>query len=1054
MVHGAVRKLFTLFGALIAGLLIALPLFAWRLASGPIELDFLTPYIEEALTAKDGAFSVDLETTVLALGGDDQLLEIRAVGVQAYAGGEQPIAVIPELSLTLNGRALLAGELAPKTVRLYRPKVRLVRDETGRLQWGIGEEVGEAQSDEVVRRLIDALIGEPDPSRPGRHLLRASVVDADVQVEDLKLGVSWHATDADVDLKRTPAGLSGTLNLELDLAGEAGSVHSDVAYRRDSDEVEGSLQIAGIRPAVLARLGGPLAQLAAIDMPLAGSMWAKGTAAGSISEMSFDLAGGAGQLNLPAPADFHHRVASIHLRGGASDGLTRAQLDELFVDLEGPTATLSAVADGLGGRTTVKADAVVHNVPFDALPRLWPEPLARNARDWVVKNMSAGIAREARATISAVSASGRFDDVVVDHIGGTVEGSGVTVDYLSPMPVVKNAAATANFDAKDFRINIKGGEVYGLKVKDGLIILGGLDQEDQFADIDLNIAGPAADALKLIDHKPLGYAKALGIDPAVVGGDATTRLRLKFPLLHSLKLEDVAIKAHASLKGATIPKVAMGLDLSKGDLELDVDAKGLDASGPVVLGSIPADLKWRENFSKGSPFRSRYILKAPKVDEAQRVELGLDSVPFIAPFMEGAMAADVVATLFGGGRGDIEARLDLSPARMRLPGLGWRKEERTTGGAEVLVRLDKMKVAAVPRFSVQAGDLQARGSVTFAGDGQVRRVDFDRLSFGRTDINGSLQFRPNRGGIDVAFKGKSFNAEPVIGNDDDGAGGEAAAAAKHRRKSDLPPMSITGSVDMLWLSAKGGVSGAALSVSRDADDWRHLSLRGTVGEGKPIIAEMKPAPNKRRDVRVVSDDAGAVARAFDVYDDLVGGKLEITGYYDDSKEEQPITGTLHVSDYNVVNAPALARLLTVAALTGVVDLLNGEGVSFSGLDAPFTLTDGLLQVRDARAYGPALGITAKGEIDLDNSRLALEGTVVPAYALNSVLGKIPLFGWLVTGGEKGGGLVAFNFSMKGPTQEPDVVVNPLSALTPGFLRHLFNIFDDGTETEARKRARQ
>jgi len=66
------------------------------------------------------------------------------------------------------------------------------------------------------------------------------------------------------------------------------------------------------------------------------------------------------------------------------------------------------------------------------------------------------------------------------------------------------------------------------------------------------------------------------------------------------------------------------------------------------------------------------------------------------------------------------------------------------------------------------------------------------------------------------------------------------------------------------------------------------------------------------------------------------------------------------------------------------------------------------------------------------------------------LGNIPVLGWLVTGGDKGGGLVAFNYSMRGPSQDPNVVVNPLSALTPGFLRKLFNIFDDGSETEARR----
>jgi hypothetical protein len=109
-------------------------------------------------------------------------------------------------------------------------------------------------------------------------------------------------------------------------------------------------------------------------------------------------------------------------------------------------------------------------------------------------------------------------------------------------------------------------------------------------------------------------------------------------------------------------------------------------------------------------------------------------------------------------------------------------------------------------------------------------------------------------------------------------------------------------------------------------------------------------------------------------------------------------------------------------------------------------------VRDVRAWGPALGITAKGQIDMDNSRMAMEGTVVPAYALNAVLGNIPVLGWLITGGEKGGGIIAFNYSMKGPTNDPSVTVNPLSALTPGFLRNLFNIFDDGSETSARKPA--
>ncbi|MGE5478413.1 MAG: AsmA-like C-terminal domain-containing protein [Bacteroidales bacterium] len=1057
MIHGAVRSLFQLLGALVVGLLIALTLLAWRLSSGPIALDFLTPYIEEALAAKDGGISVRLDTTVLAMGQDDRMVEIRAVNVRAYGGtSDTPIATVPEVALTINGRALLSGVLAPNSVRLVRPRVHLVRDEEGRFQWGLGEQSATASgSDDLMRRLIDAVVGDPDPSQPGRHLQRAAIVDADVLVEDRRLGTSWHAPDSDVELRRVAQGLSARARMVLDLNGEQGSVIATGTYAKATDMLEGELWLSGIRPSTFAAFGGPLAELKGFNLPLAGAIRGRATAAGKVEAVSFELAAGSGMLELPAPANLSRRVESVVLRGSAADNFRQARLEELSVDLGGPKLTLSASAEGLGGPSQVKLDAQLHNVPFDELPQLWPVGVAPNPRGWVTQNLSKGMVHEARASVMLHSPAGTFDDVVVDRVDGELRGDNVTVNYLRPMPVVKNAAAVATFDASDFRIAVKSGEIYGLKLQEGTVILSGLDKADQFADIDLVIAGPVPDALKLIDNKPLRYAQALGIDPAAVGGDATTRLKLKFPLLANLRLDDLMVKVHSSTRNVSIPNVALGQNLSKGDLELDVDAKGLDASGTVVLGTIPAELKWRENFStKNVPFRSRYQLQAARVDEDQRKALGLDGPPFVAPFISGPVAAQVVATLQGGGRGDIEAKVDLSPAHMTLPGLGWRKEERTTGGAKVLVKLDNNKLAAVPYFVVNAGDLQTSGSVSFGTDGKIRKVDFERVTYGgRTDVEGSIGFKS--GALDIAVRGPSFNAEPLVGKDDNQTPAEADAEAARqdgpRQKPDLPPMVINAQVKTMWLSKDGKMANATAFLARDADDWRNMAIRGTVGDGKSFNLQMQPAGANKRTLKITSDDAGAVLRAFDTYDHMVGGRLEVDAAYDDSRQDQPLSGTVKVTEYSIVNAPVLARLLTVAALTGIVDVLKGEGVSFTTLDAPFTLTDGLLKVKEARAYGSALGITAKGEIDLDRSRMALEGTVVPAYAVNSVLGNIPVLGWLVTGGEKGGGLVAFNYTMKGPSQDPSVTVNPLSALTPGFLRNLFNIFDDGSETEARKR---
>ena len=100
---------------------------------------------------------------------------------------------------------------------------------------------------------------------------------------------------------------------------------------------------------------------------------------------------------------------------------------------------------------------------------------------------------------------------------------------------------------------------------------------------------------------------------------------------------------------------------------------------------------------------------------------------------------------------------------------------------------------------------------------------------------------------------------------------------------------------------------------------------------------------------------------------------------------------------------------------------------------------------DGEAFGSSVGLTFKGVLDFEKDIAELDGTLVPAYILNSIWGKIPILGQLLTGEEKGGGMFAATFHASGPISHPDVSINPLAALTPGVLRNLFGIF--GSELE-------
>jgi hypothetical protein len=59
-----------------------------------------------------------------------------------------------------------------------------------------------------------------------------------------------------------------------------------------------------------------------------------------------------------------------------------------------------------------------------------------------------------------------------------------------------------------------------------------------------------------------------------------------------------------------------------------------------------------------------------------------------------------------------------------------------------------------------------------------------------------------------------------------------------------------------------------------------------------------------------------------------------------------------------------------------------------------------------------------------------------------------LLGDLLTGGE-GEGVFGVTFAVRGPTDDPDVWVNPLSAIAPGFLRKIVSGVMDGRSAAVR-----
>ena len=236
------------------------------------------------------------------------------------------------------------------------------------------------------------------------------------------------------------------------------------------------------------------------------------------------------------------------------------------------------------------------------------------------------------------------------------------------------------------------------------------------------------------------------------------------------------------------------------------------------------------------------------------------------------------------------------------------------------------------------------------------------------------------------------------------------------------------------------VSAFNLDLNGFGKKYASGSLSGNIG--RAALAGSLTAVGNDRKLTLDSGDAGAVVRGLTGFASLRGGKLDLDailpGRANGPKDPNAadFQGTVILRDFKVVNQPFLARLFSAGSLTGFADLLGNDGVTFDKMTLPFVVKGDMITIEEATAAGPATGFTSDGYVDRAKNEIVLKGSLIPAYGLNSVLGNIPLLGDVLVS-KKGEGIFGMTYSVRGNLDEPRISVNPLSVLTPGILRRVF-----------------
>ena len=993
-------------------------------AQGPVSLAPLNPYLEAALAGALGSYNVGIEDTILSWDGEADRIDLRAVNVRLSDDDGRDILSVPQMSVTLSAVEVLRWRAVVTKASLIRPRLSLLRDSEGGL-FLLQPESGNRWP------LAMRSDGADENTISFGRLRTVAVVDAHVTLTDEASGASVLAPSVTAELGVEDDRLVGRATTRIRFAGSEAAVGIGFGYAGADEGLQTVVNFAELDLAALGRLlvKTPLAELSRLHLTLSGTLEVMARADGSDPAVSFDVKAGPGSIDLPELWAEALAVSGITVKGRADIDAATAEIDEAVASLPaGPSFTIAGTATRAEHGVDVRGNLAATPFATALLRQYWPEDFADGARNWVLTNIKAGTIANMKVAFDLPSAAIASGNIADDAVRLNWDFDGVVSTYLDDLPPLRNGRGRGQVTVRRFDLVVDGAEVEGgLSVSDGRLAVADLAADRPVMAIDFVTRGPARGVLALLNRPPLGLPARIGLSPDSVSGQSATATRLTVPMLESVSLDDIGYSAAATLTNVSMPGVWQSWDLHKGELTLKADDGSLRLNGTAQVNGIPLSLEWRRPIDSAAPVSSLQVQGMARVDQLEG--LGFDATPYAMGDLGLRLQLDLMGDDIGG-----QIELDLTPTELSLPALAWSKPAGQTAGARFKLELAGDGRVALRGLNVAAPALELQGGLLFDAAGALQEMQAQRLVLNGSHLVLDIR-RADPDTYDAMVSGDRLDLRPFDFKLEALSGDAADWPAAVRLNARLRQVVVT---DTLVLT---NVDGAAL---RDRSRWRNADVTALLAEQARARLVLQATDYGYR-LNLASNDAGTAARAFGIYDHAAGGRMYLKARIATGEgEDADVAGVLRADDFVLNDAPLLAQMLTLGSLRGINDAISGKGIAFTRLELPFVMRGDIIEVKDGRALGPALGLTGELAVDRGSDSIRANGTLIPAYTINSVLGNIPLIGNILVG-RKDEGVFALTFQIDGTTEAPRITVNPLSALAPGFLRRILEGLEQPAE---------
>ncbi len=754
----------------------------------------------------------------------------------------------------------------------------------------------------------------------------------------------------------------------------------------------------------------PARQLLRFDEMSLDSPWVSGNITGA-SQLG-DVTGGipgemVGQFSL---RDLRANPAEVYAEPVALDQADidfelsldpfRLKLGRLEINDQGRSLRLDGALVAEPEGWNLSLDGRMDRLSPERLLALWPEGVKPKTRKWLDENLHAGRMRNLDLALRMAPGLAPQTYVAFDYAGAEVR-------FLKTLPHITDGSGHMSLLDNRLVVTVDEGEV--IAPQGGAVTLDGSSfiipdvrvKNGSPSVIRLSTRSTLTAALSLLNQPPMRVMDKAGLPVTLADGEAVLKGTLALPLKKGGKPEDVRYHFAGDLLSLSTDTLVKERSLQASRLAITASNDRITIGGEGRIDGVAFDGEWSQAVGPGSN-------ESRLTGQVALTPAGLEAFGIALPpgSIRGSGTGQIALDLKKGQAPRFSLQSNLAGVGISVPQLSWSKAPGTKGELRLAGRLGE--TPNVDAFQFTAPGLSLAGSIDLKPGGALDRVRIDRLRRGDwLDIPLQLIGRGKGNPVQVVLGGGTLDMRRA---EFGGAGGQPGPPMRVA----LDRLQIT---DTIYLTNLAGTFDTAKGMDG--------SFTARLNGGTPVQGRVLPQGG-RSAVRVVSDDAGGILRSAGLVKQVVGGNLSLTllpvgsgGAFD---------GQLEVNNVAIQDAPGIAALVNAISVVGLINELNGDGIYFDDVEAKFRLTPNRLTLTEASAVGASLGLSMDGVYALDSGLIDMQGVISPVYMFNGI-------GSLFT--RKGEGLIGFNYRLTGAAKEPNVSVNPLSALTPGMFRELF-----------------